>query len=138
MSEHDNENVGYGRPPAGSRFKPGKSGNPKGRPKGSRNFRTDLMETLKAPIHVKENGNLRKLSTQQAALFRLREKALKGDSRSLNRLLDLAAHYNGETLTIDSAETVPDEDQAILDHYLGREPAFEDGRAAANIGDDDG
>jgi hypothetical protein len=36
-SEPPNYEVGYGRPPKGSQFTPGRSGNPKGRPKGARN-----------------------------------------------------------------------------------------------------
>ena len=38
--------VGYGRPPVHSRFKPGKSGNPKGRAKQSRNMRTIVQQVL--------------------------------------------------------------------------------------------
>ena len=34
-----NHEVGYGKPPKHTRFKPGQSGNSKGRPKGVRNFR---------------------------------------------------------------------------------------------------
>ena len=41
--DHD---AGYGKPPRHSRFKKGQSGNPKGRPRGSRNFSTDLKATL--------------------------------------------------------------------------------------------
>ncbi len=77
--------VGYRTPPRGSRFQPGQSGNPKGRPRGSRNFRTDLKSTLSKPVKVNQDGKPCKISTQAAALLRLREKALGGDPRALDR-----------------------------------------------------
>ena len=40
------EDVGYGKPPKANQFKPGKSGNPKGRPKGARSEATMLVELL--------------------------------------------------------------------------------------------
>jgi hypothetical protein len=39
--------VGYGRPPIHTRFKPGQSGNPAGRPKGAQNFATEIAAELK-------------------------------------------------------------------------------------------
>lgn len=36
MSDNDEGKIGYGRPPAEHRWKPGQSGNPKGRPKGKK------------------------------------------------------------------------------------------------------
>ncbi|MEQ8992764.1 MAG: DUF5681 domain-containing protein [Pseudomonadales bacterium] len=88
--------VGYGHPPMHSRFKPGQSGNPRGRPKGSKNFKTDLLEVLKMPVQIGENGRKRKISSQRAGLLRLREKALAGDARALDRLLEFARNYNDE------------------------------------------
>jgi hypothetical protein len=92
--------VGYGKPPKHTRFKPGQSGNLKGRPKGVRNFKTDVQTTLKAPVKVTRDGRPRKVSTQEAALLRLREKALGGDARALDRLLALAQVYNNEELAV--------------------------------------
>ncbi len=40
------EKIGYGRPPKAGQFKPGQSGNPQGRPKGSTNLATDLSAEL--------------------------------------------------------------------------------------------
>ena len=43
-SEPSNDEVGYRRPPKASQFPPGRSGNPKGRPKGARNKRPGRMK----------------------------------------------------------------------------------------------
>ena len=58
------------------------------------------------------------MSTQEAALLRLREKALKGDPRSLDRLLELAKIFNNSA-AVESVgdEALAAEDQAILDAY---------------------
>lgn len=92
--------VGYGRPPKHTRFKPGQSGNPAGRPQGVRNFGTDLKATLNAPVRLMRDGRPRKVSTQEAMLLRLREKALGGEARALDRLLVLAQAYNNENHTV--------------------------------------
>ena len=42
--------VGYKRPPINTRFKPGTSGNPQGRPTGVRNFKTELRELAREPL----------------------------------------------------------------------------------------
>src|SRR6476660_557937 len=57
--------VGYGRPPTHSQFRPGQSGNPAGRRQGVRNLQTDVMRTLRTPIKVKEGGRSRTKSTQE-------------------------------------------------------------------------
>lgn len=90
--------VGKGKPPKHSQYKKGQSGNPKGRPKGSKNFSADLKDTLKEPVALKKDGKRKNVSTQKAALFRLREKALAGDARALDKLLDLARTYNDAEL----------------------------------------
>src|SRR5262245_12533366 len=52
----DEGTVGYGRPPRHTRFKRGQSGNPKGRPKGSKNIRSEVCQILTDPILVKVGG----------------------------------------------------------------------------------
>jgi hypothetical protein len=124
MAKHSRKNpaggadyeVGYGRPPRHSRFQPGQSGNPAGRRKGVRNLGTDVQRTLKARIKVNEGGRSRSISTQEGALMVLREMALKGDPRALDRLLELAGRFNNE-----AAETEPQDlstdDRLILAAY---------------------
>jgi hypothetical protein len=82
--------VGYRKPPLHSRFRAGQSGNPAGRRQGVRNLKTDVRRTLSTPIKVKEGGRTRNKSTQEGALMVLREKALRGDARALDRIIELA------------------------------------------------
>jgi hypothetical protein len=117
-SEDNGYTVGYGRPPESGRFKHGQSGNPKGRPKGSRNFKTDLKATLDTPVKVTREGKLRKISTQKAMLFRLREKALGGDPRALDRYIALAQMYGDDEPAV--PESLSAEDEQILQIYQRR------------------
>ncbi len=68
------EEVGYQKPPTRRRFK--KSGNSKGRPKGSKNRKTIVKEIANEKHSVTENGKRRKLSTLELVLFSLRNMAL--------------------------------------------------------------
>jgi len=81
--------VGYGQPPRATRFQPGRSGNPKGRPKGSLNLATDLAAELGEPITVREDGRPRRISKQRALIKSLMAKALQGDASASAALLGL-------------------------------------------------
>ena len=79
--------VGYGRPPKRSRFKPGQSGNPKGRPRGRKNIHTILEETLFRLVTITENGRKRKAPAIEALFLSLLRKSLDGDMRAFEKLL---------------------------------------------------
>lgn len=116
MAKISKNGVGYCSPPLHSRFGPGQSGNPRGRPKGSLNFATDLKNTLLAPVALNDGGKPRRVTTQKAALLRLREKALKGDVRALDKFLSLAMVMSGNAAE-DAAKTPSVDDQAILEAF---------------------
>jgi hypothetical protein len=117
-SSEDAGKVGFKRPPRHSRFQPGRSGNPRGRQKAVRNLGTDVKRTLEVPVKLNEQGKHRRVSTQEAVLLRLREKALKGDARALDRLLVLAQTFNNDVaIEALSDKTMAAEDRAILDAY---------------------
>ena len=132
MEKDQDYEVGFCKTPKHSRFKKGQSGNPKGRAKGHNNFKTDLLDTLKTPVQLKENGKAKAVSTQKAALMRLREKALSGDGRSLDRLLDLARIHNDEDLAAAAREALAPSDQALVDRYLERQLRREPKRQAVD------
>lgn len=121
--------VGYAKPPKDTRFRKGQSGNQKGRPKGSRNFAHDVDDILNAKMTVNENGRPRNVSTQLAALMRLREKALKGDARALDRLLSMADERSAEREALSKERNLSAHEEDILGRYvegLGKSPGGED------------
>ena len=80
--------VGYGKPPRHTRFTKGQSGNPRGRPSGSKNLMTVLDETLNEPVIVAENGGRRKISKLRAIIKQLANQSAKADWRAAKMLLD--------------------------------------------------
>jgi hypothetical protein len=130
----DGYEVGYGQPPKHTRFRAGRSGNPAGRRRGARNLMTDVKRTLRVPVKVKENGRARKISTQEGALMLLREKALQGDARALDRLLELARLFNNDAGESGPAPALSSDDRAILDAYAAEIAATIKAQTAAPLG----
>ncbi len=82
--------VGYGKPPSHSRFQPGKSGNPHGRPKGSRNLASTMARELGALVSIQENGKRRSITKLEAIVKQQVNRAATGDSRSAQFVLGLS------------------------------------------------
>jgi hypothetical protein len=85
-----NYGVGHKRPPEHTRFKPGQSGNPSGRPKGSQNLKTIFEKILKEEISLREGNDVRKVTKAEALMRGLVVGALKGDQRNVVTLLRIA------------------------------------------------
>jgi hypothetical protein len=85
--------IGRGKPPVASRFKPGESGNPKGRPKGSKNFRTLIRRAMTAPISIQEGSRTRRVSKLEAVVLRQVQSALKGDDRAAMAVIKMAMQF---------------------------------------------
>jgi hypothetical protein len=79
--------VGYGRPPKATQFAAGKSGNPRGRPKGSRTVGAILQDILSQKIAVTENGRTRRIPTLEVMFRRLVNDAVRRDAAALKLLL---------------------------------------------------
>jgi hypothetical protein len=114
--DNDDDQVGYCKPPAHSRWKPGQCPNPRGRTKGALNYKNEVKLMLEAPVTVNEKGKPKKMTTLKASLWRLREGALKGNPRFLSMVLEHAARVLGG-LAIETPGDISKDDQAILDAY---------------------
>lgn len=73
------------------RFKPGQSGNPKGRPQGSVNARRAVERTLNKKISVRQGKKTRKVPMIEAVAETHALKAVQGDHRSANVLISLGS-----------------------------------------------
>ena len=83
----------------------------RGRQKELNPFGVDLKGALESPVEINHSGKSRTMRSQSALLLRLREKALQGDLRSLERLLDIAQRYNNGS---NGKAATPAQDQAII------------------------
>jgi hypothetical protein len=87
-SDDDKYSVGWGKPPRETRFKKGRSGNAKGRPKGSKNISTVLADVLNTRVPATVNGRRRLITMLYAVMKQLVNKAASGDPRSIQILLN--------------------------------------------------
>lgn len=92
--------VGYGKPPAATRFKAGKSGNPRGRPKGSANkmkrpalneerMKSILLDEAYRTIKVNEGAGQISVPMAQAVIRSLAVNAVKGNQRAQRLFTEL-------------------------------------------------
>jgi hypothetical protein len=81
--------VGYGKPPLHTRFQKGKSGNPKGRPRGKKNMSTLLSTALNASIVVVANGRRRKITKREAIVTQLVNKSAAADLKATQMVLTM-------------------------------------------------
>jgi hypothetical protein len=98
--------VGYGKPPAETRFRPGKSGNPRGRPKGSKNrprppalneerLKAIILEEAYRTITVNDAEGPRAIPMAQAVIRSVAVNAAKGKQRAQRLFTELLASVEG-------------------------------------------
>jgi hypothetical protein len=112
------ERVGKGRPPKKHRFKPGRSGNPGGRPTGSRNFRKMFEMALNRDVEITCNGEVLRVATIEAILMAQVREAMRGDVRAGENLLSCAERLMDKEETVDIRVELPEDDEAILARAL--------------------
>jgi hypothetical protein len=114
--------VGYGRPPLHTRFKPGHSGNPRGRPKGPKSILRLLIEALEERTAVTtEDGKRRRIAKRKLGVARLADKFAGGDALATRIVFDLLSQI--ERRTAPEAAAAPPltaADKLVIDNLLAR------------------
>src|SRR5436309_3117768 len=110
---------GYKKPPKHTQFKKGRSGNPRGRPKGSKNLGSILERELNSPVQIQEKGRKRSIPRREALVKQLVNDALTGRERARKEVFDLAER--AEKSPVHHHESASPEDEEILRRYLERE-----------------
>lgn len=129
--DNSGDSVGYGRPPTAHQFKKGQSGNPKGRPRKvdrtvlPDQLTRDILALAELPVRIKTRGREVHVSTYEAALLKMRAKALDGHGPLLREFLKRT-----ERATADFAESHKEDMGLYLlwnEHFrshLGNPPKF--------------
>ena len=112
--------IGYGKPPAQTRFKKGRSGNPSGRPKGTLNFAAALKRALEEPVVINEGGQRRTVTKLDAAVTQLANKSAMGDLRAIKQYLTVRHVCDGELSDVDSVTPTTESDALVIAHLIAR------------------
>jgi hypothetical protein len=115
--------VGYGKPPRHTRFQPGRSGNPRGKPKGCVHLPTLAQLELQQMTEVMEGGRRLRVSKAQLLIKTLANRAIKGEDKAVQQVLQLLAALSAAAEANLDPATDPVEsaaDQEILDRFLAR------------------
>lgn len=104
----DDYEVGKGKPPKHSRFKQGKSGNPSGRRKGSKNKKPSsrlmrqlnelILQEAARPVAAAEDGKRIEIPTVEGILRQMAKNAFKGSHVAQRDFLKMAKSAENEQL----------------------------------------
>jgi hypothetical protein len=115
------EQVGFRKPPVATRFKPGISGNPRGRPKGSLNVATAFTKALREKVVINEHGKRKTVTKLEAAMKQVANKGASGDLRAVVQVVSLAQYAEAKQNMPGAQEPVTSElDQEVMEGILRR------------------
>ncbi len=110
--------VGYRKPPIHSRFPPGRSGNPKGRPKGRLNLETAFNNELNRVVTIREGDRSRQIKKGAAWVVRTVNGALNNEPKANVTFLSLLRAFPSSRAPEESPEYPLDLKMLTTDELL--------------------
>ena len=110
--------VGYCKPPIHSRFPPGRSGNPKGRPKGRLNLETAFNNELNRVVTIREGDRSRRIKKGAAWVVRTVNGALNNEPKANVTFLSLLRAFPSSRAPEESPEYPLDLKMLTTDELL--------------------
>jgi hypothetical protein len=104
------QSIGYKKPPAAHRFTPGRSGNPSGKPKGTRSLKSDLRDELSELVPFREGDREVEISKQRVVIKQLVASAIAGNTRAIATLVAMCVRAFGDGGGDDDTDTAVDRD----------------------------
>lgn len=112
---------GYGRPPVETRFRPGQSGNRKGRPPGSKNLTTLVRQALNEKVTIQQNGRTKRVTKSEVIAKQLVNQAAAKDWTALRLLLGFYQLFGEEPVPARAEnQSMGESDRAILERLKTR------------------
>ena len=121
--------VGKGKPDPAASWKKGQSGNPSGRPKGSKNLKTIVKASARRTVSVSKGGRKRKLTVMEVGMHNLEREVMQGSRRAFLDYLAILERYLDHNEARLSMQELVAQDQALLSYVFAR------AKLAANKGE---
>jgi len=109
--------VGYAKPPISTQFKPGQSGNRKGRPKEAKGIKRLIRDAMLTKVNVTIGGKIKKITHVEALLLKVQQEASRGNVRLLEFMFRKYEEAVPDSLDLDAgadAEAQPTEADAVI------------------------
>jgi hypothetical protein len=110
--------IGYGRPPKKTQFKPGQSGNPKGRKRKPKSLQAQMQRAAAKKVRINEGGKAKLLPLQEVIIRSIVNKAAKGDLRAASFVFNVLQSPEFADTDVISQNTLSSEDQAMFEQVM--------------------
>ncbi len=112
--------IGYGKPPKTTQFAKGRSGNAKGRPKGTKNFASVVLKESRQPVRVNGPRGTRTVTKLEAAMMQIGTQAAQGELRAAREFFQLVDRSEQAISAESAPKTVAEMDRLVMESILRR------------------